>query len=85
MASGEPESSGVGGDAAKHDREDKLARMEHNKKQNKLQAAASGEASTVLIAGERQNPLLLYPRITFPHVLLFFTYTFTHNSRHYLF
>ena len=56
MASSEPESSRVGGDVARHDREVKQARKEPNKKQTKPQAAASSEASTVLTAAERQNP-----------------------------
>ena len=56
VASGKRESSGLGGNAARHDREDKQARKEHNKKQKKPHAAASGEASTVLTIGEPQNP-----------------------------
>ena len=44
MASGEPESSGLGGDASRYYREDKQTRKERNKKQKKPQAAASGEA-----------------------------------------
>ena len=65
MASGEPESSGVGGDAAKHDREDKLAQKERNKKQKKPQATASGEASTVLTAGESQTLPLTITKIIY--------------------
>ena len=48
------ESSGVGGDAARHDCEDKHEK-ERNKKQKKPQATTSGEASTVLTAGESQT------------------------------
>ena len=71
VASSEPESSGVGGDVAGHDREDKQARKEPNKKQTKPQAAASSEASTVLTAAERQNPF------SSTRVLFFFGAYFT--------
>ena len=47
-ASAESKSNVAGGDTARYDREEKQARKERNKKQNKPQAAASGEASTVL-------------------------------------
>jgi len=71
MASSEPESSRVGGDVARHDREDKQARKEPNKKQTKPQAAASSEASTILTAAERQNPF------SSTRVLFFFGAYFT--------
>jgi hypothetical protein len=55
VASGEPESSGVGGDAARHDREYKQARVERNKEQKKPPPPANREASTSLTAGECQS------------------------------
>ena len=64
VASGEPESSGVGGDAARHDCEDKHEK-ERNKKQKKPQATASGEASTVLTAGESQTLPLTITKIIY--------------------
>ena len=86
VASGERESSGVGGNAARHDREDKQARKERNKKQKKPHAAASGEASTVLTIGEPQNPTsCIHILLFFTHTLLFFAHVLTYNSRHYLF